>query len=728
MRIFSSLTASWRTRTALFFALMLALGHAFALWGLKIGMPEAPIGDESRFLRLMAIEAMRIVWLPWETPGADAAAPAGLARWVLPLTLLWLAGEGLIRFVLNPLRLFRAVRRGGHELFAGVSPLALRMAARWAAEGRPVVAVSASAVDCAALRGRGAAVIESAWGSAEVNARSGLARAGTVVIAAGTDLENIDQAAAAADAVSAGRAGDAPPLRILLQVNDPFLRARIDERIDRFGRLDAVQVRVTSVSQVAARRLLREHPLDRFRHAGRRAPVVWIAGLGRLGEEIAVSLLRQAHYRNGGKPGLVLVDRDGERARQAFVARWPGAATVGNLTFLSAEAATGERLVEQLGAADVESRPDAIYLCLPLAEENAALALALAAGLRKHACAVPPVYMRGRPVGGAGLSEGEWIHGFGDDDWLAEGVMQVEIGLDALARHIHERYLAEAVARGEVVGARRALRPWILLPEDLKDDNRNVADHHFVKIRDCGCRVVSAADSQAAFEFDAAEIESLAEAEHARWLAVREVNGWRHGETRDDAAKIHPDMVPYAALAESRKELDRAVVRGIPAALRETGLAIVRDLAVAVTGPRAQWAFTPAFESAVAAELAALAAAYPQQQLVLWFAPDSALACRVAELALDGGRARVSVMLTESPEALLDRQPDEATRQRVRRLLRAAERVVVAADAQQARGELRARCAMELALSIDGEGVQQTDAVLALDASGRVHHRPARLR
>jgi len=52
-------------------------------------------------------------------------------------------------------------------------------------------------------------------------------------------------------------------------------------------------------------------------------------------------------------------------------------------------------------------------------------------------------------------------------------------------------------------------------------------------------------------------IELLARNTHEVWAALRMAQGWRHGENRDDAGKLHPDLVPYEELPESEKEYDR---------------------------------------------------------------------------------------------------------------------------------------------------------------------------
>ena len=51
--------------------------------------------------------------------------------------------------------------------------------------------------------------------------------------------------------------------------------------------------------------------------------------------------------------------------------------------------------------------------------------------------------------------------------------------------------------------------------------------------------------------------ELLASNTHDIWARQRIKEGWTYGQTRDDALKTHPDLVPYAELSESEKQYDR---------------------------------------------------------------------------------------------------------------------------------------------------------------------------
>ena len=55
-------------------------------------------------------------------------------------------------------------------------------------------------------------------------------------------------------------------------------------------------------------------------------------------------------------------------------------------------------------------------------------------------------------------------------------------------------------------------------------------------------------------------------AQHVQWMQEKAVAGWSYGPVRDDGAKTHPMMVPYAKLPDSEKRKDHlfgAVVRAL---------------------------------------------------------------------------------------------------------------------------------------------------------------------
>lgn len=69
-------------------------------------------------------------------------------------------------------------------------------------------------------------------------------------------------------------------------------------------------------------------------------------------------------------------------------------------------------------------------------------------------------------------------------------------------------------------------------------------------------------------------LERLAEHIHDVWAAERLAQGWVYGPARDDAAKTHPCLVPYAELPEKEKAFDRNTALGALKAIIALGYRI----------------------------------------------------------------------------------------------------------------------------------------------------------
>ena len=150
---------------------------------------------------------------------------------------------------------------------------------------------------------------------------------------------------------------------------------------------------------------------------------------------------------------------------------------------------------------------------------------------------------------------------------------------DTRALSIHDAYRAKDLAmisQNPEHQIHPNSRPWEDLPENVRDANRMVADHFEIKMRAIGCRL-GAIDEVQEINLSEDELEVLSIMEHGRWWADRALNGWRFGSERDDAQKIHPNMVPYDDLSEADKQKDRDSVMEMTKILRAEGMVITRD-------------------------------------------------------------------------------------------------------------------------------------------------------
>jgi len=72
-------------------------------------------------------------------------------------------------------------------------------------------------------------------------------------------------------------------------------------------------------------------------------------------------------------------------------------------------------------------------------------------------------------------------------------------------------------------------------------------------------------------------VERLAANNHDHWALRRIAEGWRYGPDRDDEAKTHPDLVPYAELQDSEREYDRRSVVETLKAVMALGYRVEKD-------------------------------------------------------------------------------------------------------------------------------------------------------
>jgi hypothetical protein len=137
---------------------------------------------------------------------------------------------------------------------------------------------------------------------------------------------------------------------------------------------------------------------------------------------------------------------------------------------------------------------------------------------------------------------------------------------EVLGQAVHENYLCLQETRKDPNDP--AMRPWEELNENLRESNRQQADHIPVKLRAIGCSYRPITDPESAVKgFERDEIETMARLEHDRWMTERRLAGWTYGEQRDPDQKVSPYLVPYDDLPENVKDWDRAPVCAIPSIL-----------------------------------------------------------------------------------------------------------------------------------------------------------------
>ena len=72
-------------------------------------------------------------------------------------------------------------------------------------------------------------------------------------------------------------------------------------------------------------------------------------------------------------------------------------------------------------------------------------------------------------------------------------------------------------------------------------------------------------------------VEKLSKNVHEVWAESRISQGWRYGEERNDALKLHPCLIPYEDLPEVEKAYDRATALGTLRLIAKLGFRITKE-------------------------------------------------------------------------------------------------------------------------------------------------------
>ena len=398
-------------------------------------------------------------------------------------------------------------------------------------------------------------------------------------------------------ALSASQLNSMLECKCMLEPLQVKRKLRVEEYFDR----DTLsRVRVFNEAESIARRMVSNFPPDEHVAMETDQSVhVMLIGLGSVGQSILLQLARIGHYRSGKRPKLTIVDRSVKHLWQQARTAHPALETL-----LQVE--TEEKQIEDVSVEDLtrwsnDSIPiSVVYVCTK--DEIANLRISglylktihdKVAKEVGHSKRHLPKVIALDPSGGSVLSDfkssndnnsrQEYFHLFSlirsDEEGTASQTVE---GLltdvdDARAKSFHEEYCCKEVeARGK--DPARKLKPfdmeWDILSEEGRDANRYVADHVDVKLRAIGFAIQS--NPTKASILSGEEVEILAAMEHDRWTADRKLAGWTLGVPRDDARKIHDNMIPYNQLAEEIKQYDRDSVQTMVEILTREGKSLLR--------------------------------------------------------------------------------------------------------------------------------------------------------
>ncbi len=528
--------------------------------GIRLCSPPALPGDELWAWRY-AIEQAAAYAFGGANPGCylpgwgeDLLVLCSYGLWLATLgPALWLFWE----LVWRPLRRARLRRRGRHALIFGdledIETLALDQRKR-----REVALVAPDAQQGRRLANRFPFTEMLVAGNStpllkQIDALGGGAAA-MVAVVSDRDLENMS----VAEHLLLGRSERAP--NMALRVEQTVVRTMRSGPLHEVAERKGSKLTVFSLSMLQLRAGMHEAMPGRFTIEGAGGYHAVICGSGPMVAQLASMLARQGYWADLSTPRISIMRTGFRDFAPGQLERLTGSTLAANIVadhVDPADVATFERAASAI--ATTKPYLHAIH-CLG---ETPAEALALAQRWERVMLAlrlpVPPIVAYGPRTVKSASGMIRTIPEFDPRD--AAHAMRLA---DARARAVHEDYIAgQRAEKEDQFGAAPADVEWERLAEAFRDDNRNTADNIEYKLARVGLRAVASLEIEP-FDFAETDVQRLGRVEHGRWMAAKNVAGFRYGKSRDDKEMLHPDLVPFDQLTRAAQEKDFDVIRAIP--------------------------------------------------------------------------------------------------------------------------------------------------------------------
>lgn len=491
-----------------------------------------------------------------------------VARFVAPIIAAASILQAVSAAFQEQLRRFRVRFLHGHVVVVGLGDVGSRLVPGFLAAGRRVVAIDPDATcnGVAQARARGVHVEIGDPTQPDVLDRAGVGRATELVVVTGDDGTSV---AVVATAATLGRDPEAPALRCAVEV----ARIELARVLRSFGlrREGNVRLEFFDLDDLAAQAWMHEFPPF---GDGSRPPHFVVIGAGEIGRSLLVTAAQRHHAGGGAEPLVVtLIDKEATDRWDGLLSRHPALATAVEATIVDIDLEyPSPAALDLVGDRLRDHRPTGV--AVTFADEGLSLATALWASEVIDDRRVP-ITVRTRsdqgmtallhPASAGGRLDGLQVFPYFDRAATPDAVLG---GVrEQLARSLHAEYLERVGTDDDGYQ-----RPWSQLSDEERESSRRQAEQLVSNLSDAGYDTVPLRHWGTSTPIDPADLERLAKAEHDRWRADRESQGWRWAERRDDALKTNPLLVDWADLPEADRESNRDVIRSIPAMLARAGL------------------------------------------------------------------------------------------------------------------------------------------------------------
>ena len=489
---------------------------------------------------------------------------------------------------MRELRLFFLTFRHKHVVICGLGEKGIEMVrCRKRNSGQYVVAIDPHPSnhvmeECARL---GVALVEGDAIKPATLVEARVAHASEVIVITTEDETNVRIAACVQEVCMRSQSTD---VNCYVHLTNIHLRERLQLLAEANKN---VELHFFDVFDSEARRVLTDLPLDGdgLAKGDRRSVHVAILGFGRMGRSLALRAAKMGHFANRKPLRISIVSRDAKKYEERFLFRYPALHDRANRHLINCEINFLEHEVESIATRELVEKwaaePHTIFHVFICVDDNSLaveVVLRLQEALVHHpdlklhvriknrgplAKVLEPSSLPLRPNQQNPAVQSKpviCVFGAVDDECLDLPIRQMGDRQEDLAMAIHKRYVEHRLHADPSAKDDPAVRPWKQLHENLRESNRQQADHIGIKLRAIGCELVDKHDKRspvAAFTHD--ETKFLAQLEHERWNAERLLAGWTHGTKSDKPKRVNKNICGWDALDEITKRYDEEAVDGI---------------------------------------------------------------------------------------------------------------------------------------------------------------------
>ena len=538
--------------------LVMLAAFALGLDGARI-LHEAA-GDTNFVWADYVYESFMLFILEASADGGSADYPVQLqvARFLAPAAVAWTAIRSAAVLLRSQLRELVLQRATDHVVVCGAGPVGRRLVEAFLHKGHSVVCIEPDPARLRTLRKLpDLHVVE---GDPTDPASQSRARVLTARYLFGVmgDSDVNSRTAELARQISATRPSG--KLECFLELG-PESGVALRGEAGASARTDRFELQVFEPPRMAARRLVSKHPpYGDAPPSGADEPGVHalVVGFGEFAREVVRQIVRMGHFPDGRPVRVTVVDDERVREQGRFQLDHPGLPLVADVVFEPSDPLS--LLPERWDDLQADGPFEVAYVTAETLAEGREIARRLVEGRmgsvgqpdRVVLCSedVVPSFPAPPPTAY------ERFHTL-DEVITIEAVVRLE--LDRLARAIHQAYLARVLTEGR---AKPHDRPWEELSEDIRNANRDQADHVAVKL---ACLPVDGTPREKALAIahDPDLVELFAAVEHRRWMASRVLDGFTWAAERNDTVRHHPDLIPYSELPDGTKEYDRDAARNL---------------------------------------------------------------------------------------------------------------------------------------------------------------------